>query len=119
MEIHTRYTEEGTLYGSKLLQVVDHLLHDRNRDGKSIASERTSLAVEHGVDTNQLTPCIDERTTRVTLVDGGISLDEGLDSILRSAHLASLGTDDTCCDGGSEVERVSDGQYPLSHFQCV
>ena len=79
--IGTLDIQNGTLHGSVFLQVIYHLGHDGGRDGKPVTAIGTCLWVEHGIDTYQLTIGVYQCTTRVTCVDGGVCLNETLNTV--------------------------------------
>ena len=120
----TGNTQQSTLYRTELLQVRYNFRHDAGGDCKAVAGVCTCRWIQHGVDTYQLTSCINQRTATVALIDGSIRLDERLDirslSVgSRCADGTSLCTNDTGCYGRVQVERVTYRQHPLTYFQFV
>ena len=96
VHVGTFDADHGALYVAVLLDVGHHLVHDGGGDGKAITDIRTCLGVDHGVDTDQRTVGVYQCTTRVTLVDGSISLNHRRDT---RTHRTGLGRYDTCGHG--------------------
>src|SRR5207253_10731905 len=72
---------------------------------------------DRGIDADHFTGHVHERTTTITGIDGGIRLKEALEIVSRSANIrASLGADDSMCDGVIQAERTSDSQYPVAYL---
>ena len=111
------YTKNSTLNGTINLQVGNDLVHNRSRNGKTIAAVATGLAIQHSVDTNQLTLLVHQSTTTVTSIDGSIGLDKALDTI--GTEGTSLSTNDTCGYSTGQVKGVTNSQYPLSQLQII
>ena len=123
-KVTTLDAQQSTLNGTILLQVGNDLRHQVGRDGKAIARIGTRRRIKHGVDTYQLAGGIHQGTTTVTRVDGGIGLNERLDAGSLSVGSSrtngtSLGADDTGCNRRIQIERVTYGQYPFTHFQRI
>ena len=115
--IATLHAQNSTLNSTIHLQVVHHFVHDGGRDCEAIACIRTRLAVYHRIDAHKFATLINQRTTRITCIDGGIGLNETLYAIRTQG--TSLSADDTSRNGAVEVERITYGQYPLAQFQVV
>ena len=74
LDIHALDSNHSTLVGTVLLEVVNSLVDNSGRNGKSVANVRACLRVNHGVDANEFATCVDQCTTRVTLIDCSIGL---------------------------------------------
>ena len=113
-------TQQRTLYGSVLFQVADHFGHHTGRNGKTVSGISACGRRKHGIDTYQFTFCIHQSSTAVSLIDGGICLDERFYSP-DAVHTerTCLGTDDTGSYSRGKIERVTYRQYPLSYFQGI
>ena len=116
-DVATFNAHNSTLHATILLDVGHHFIHDGCGNGKSIAAIRTRLRIEHGVDAHQFALRIDQRTTRIALVNGSVGLDKRLDWV--AAQRTSLGANDTCRNGGVKVEGVANSQHPFANFQFV
>ena len=55
--------KQGPLNRTILLQVINYLVHDARRDGKTITSVGTCLRINHRIDTHQFTLRIDKSAT--------------------------------------------------------
>ena len=109
--------DDSTLHGAIFLEVVYHLIHNRGRDGKTVATERACLRIEHGVDADKFATCVHQGTARVARIDGGISLNERFYAIL--IERASLCAYNTCGNCIGKVERVAYSQYPFAHLDIL
>ena len=109
------------MYSAVLAYIADYFLHDAGRHGKAVAGIRTCLRSDGGVDADQFTACVDQRTARVTRVDGSIGLDERLNLHvgIEDVDVTCLGGHDTRGDSRCQVEGVADRQYPFAHAQSV
>ena len=111
------HAEDGSLHGAIDLEVGDDLVHDGGGDGEAVACVAARLAVYHGVDAYEFALLIDECSSGVSGIDGGVGLYEALDSV--GSEGTGLGGDDAGGDGGGEVEGVADGEHPLSESEVV
>ena len=91
--VATFNAHNGTLNATILLDVGHYFIHDCCGNGKSIAAIRTCLRIEHGINAHQFALGINERTSRIALIDGRIGLDERLDGV--AAQRARLSANDT------------------------
>ena len=99
------------------------LLHDAahqidgNREADAFGS--SVGAVQHrGVDADQIAVRIDERAAGIAEIDGGIGLDEILES--RQPELpAAGGADDALGDGLAQAVGIADREHDIAHPQGV
>src|SRR5579871_6140042 len=98
------------------------LLHGASRrvDRHCKADSDISAAGSHdsGVDPDQLTVQIDKRPARVSRIDRSIRLDEILIAS-RSETAAAEPANDTGRHRLPEAERITDGEYEVTHFQPI
>ena len=117
------YTQLDALHSAILHEVGHYLLHDAGRNGKAVTRIRACRREEGGIDTHQFAGGIHQCTATVSLVDGSIGLDVGLDALLAillsHAQATRLGTDNTCRHRRGEVEGITHGQYPFAHLQSI
>lgn len=78
--------EHRALHDSVLLQVDDHFLDDRRRNGERIADVSAAARLDQRIDAYQLTFRVDQRAAAVARIDRCVGLDERLEAELaRSA----------------------------------
>ena len=70
------YADYSTLNATILFNIIDHLIHNCSRNSETITYVRTSFTEEHSIDADKFALYIHQRSTRITTVDGSISLDE-------------------------------------------
>src|SRR5690606_20153850 len=99
------------------LAVTQQALHDRlgqarrNREADALISARATH--DRIVDADQLAAGVDQRTTRVARVDGGIGLQEIL--VLMNAELAALGSrDDAHRHRLPDAEGIAHGEHDVT-----
>lgn len=68
------------LHDAVLLEIHDHLSNDRFGDRERITDIATRHRLDYGIDTDQFAARIDQRTARITGIDGRIRLDKRLDA---------------------------------------
>ena len=117
LHVSTLDTDHGSLHVTILLQVVNHLIHNSSRDSEAVTDVRTCLRIEHSVDTNEFATCVHECTTRITLIDGSISLDKALHAI--GAQRTGFGRDDTSGHRIVQSEGITNGEHPFTHAYIV
>src|SRR3954469_13034621 len=99
-----------------LLQFAEHLACQVARHREADALVPAALAVNRGIDPDQLAASVDERAARVARVDGGVGLDEVF--VLREADIvAAGGGHDAERDALAQLVRVADRQHPLGNLQ--
>ena len=89
-----------------------HRLVDRHGE-TDVAGPRA----DRGVDADDLTASVDERSAAVPEVDGGVGLD-----VIVQARVEELAADEADHADGHRVhvpERVADGAHPLAHTELV
>ena len=87
-------------------------------DGASATMMRTRVDVDEVVDADQIAIGVDQRTTRVTLVDRRVGLDEIFKGI--HAHFRAVQRrNNTHGDALSDVERIANGQNHVTHAQFI
>ena len=92
-----------------------------DRDGKAQPFRHgpaAAAAHDQGVDGDHFTRQVDQRTARVTLVDGGIGLDQVVDGVaVAGIDGPSRGADHALCDGVLEIaQRRADGDDRLARM---
>jgi hypothetical protein len=88
---------------------------DRDREGEP--HESAGTAVDLGIDADDLTAQIEERTARVAGVDRNVGLDERYEALLWQR--APLRAHDTGRDRAFESERRPDGEHPFAHAKLL
>lgn len=113
VEVDHLHTNVRADYFLVLKQLIDDLRRRIHWDRK----RNTNAPVDfHGVDTDDLSVQVHERTTRVARVDSGIRLDE-LASFLRIPQLAAMSchsADDASTDAMLERERAAKSTHPFT-----
>jgi len=112
-------TQYRTLNGSVFFQIGYYLFHNTGRDGKTVSGISSCRWIKHRVDTYQLSFCIDQCPTTVTLVNSCIRLDEWLHTLIIYAQRTCLGTHNTGGYCRCHIKRITYSQYPLAHFQSL
>src|SRR4051794_17305300 len=98
------------------LQLAEHLASEVAWHGEPDALVAAALAVDGGVDPDQLTARVDQRASRVAGIDGRVGLDEVL--VLRQADVvAPRRRHDPEGDGLVQLKRVANRQHPLRDLQ--
>src|SRR5690606_15359233 len=102
--------------------VLQNLIHDAahhvdwDREADAVGPER--LRKNRRVDPDELAFRIDERSARISEVDGGIGLDEILE--IRDAESPSTGrAHDSLRHGLTQSERIADGEHDISGADLV
>ena len=93
---------------------------DRNRETDAFVAAR--IAGDRGVDANHLTSQIQQRTAAVARVDGGVGLQEILQTDLFGAQFQitpTFGADDAVADGVAQPEGTADRQHEVANFHSV
>ena len=111
------YTNKTALNTAILFKIGYHLIHYSSRNGESVTDVWARRRGQHSIDADEFTTRIDESTARVALIDGCIGLYERLNTI--GTQRTSLCWHYTCCHRCSQVERVTDGEYPLAHLDII
>ncbi len=113
--------QHSALHHAVLQQVFHHLADDVAGHGEAIACIDAGGAGNGGVDADEPTLEIDQRTPAVAGVDGGVRLDEALhrELLAQDVDVARLGADDTRRDGGVQPHGVANGQHPFAHLHLV
>src|SRR5437899_11850237 len=111
----------GTRVAASLLPLAFELWQDPLAEiGRNDAADTdiaTRLAEDGGIDADDLAAHVQQRSARVSRIDGGIGLNE---VIVRSrANLTSLGADNAGGDRVIEAERIANGQHPLAYLKPV
>jgi len=99
--------EPAALDGLALAQLGDDVLGHGGGDGKA---DPLTRGHDGGVDADDLAVEVDQRTTGVPRIDGGVGLDEVVKG--SGADDPALGADDTERDGVFQAEGIADGQNP-------
>ena len=110
-------TEEGPLHGTRIDEFVADPLGQIDRHGKADAFATAAVGRDGRVDADDLSLQVDQRSTAVTRIDGGIGLQVIL--ALGDADSARLGRDDADRHRFLESERRSDCQHPITNLQGV
>ena len=110
--------EPGTLDLAACGGALDVETHEVGGDREADALRAAGLAEDHRVDADQASGHVDERTTGVAGVDGGIGLNEDL-----AVGFANLGAgergDDAGRDGLADPEWIADGEDEIADFERV
>src|SRR5208283_1253084 len=115
-ELDTDGTARHPVIGSN--QLVVDLRHRVRWHGKTHAGVRTRLGQNSGVDADDLTRHIHERTTGIARVDGRVGLNERLK--LPVGHdVASLGRDDAGGYSFLQSEGTANSEDPVAHLHAV
>src|SRR4051794_1942359 len=102
-----------------LLELRQETLRGIDRSGEAEALR--AAAADGRVDADHLAIDVHERTAGVAEVDGGVSLDEVLEGTggVAEAERASLGRDDADGERVFELERIADGDGPVTLADAV
>ena len=125
-EVHGEFTRELAGYEAKIAAFNGFALHearkhaadDRARNRKADADEAVRLLgrKDGRVDADELALGVDERAARISLVDGGIRLDEVLIAV-EAEPVAPKSRDDARGDRLADVEGVPDGKHGLADLE--
>ena len=113
--------EHRALHDSVLLQVDDHFLDDRRRNGERIADVSAAARLDQRIDADQLAFRVDQRAAAVARIDRRVGLDERLEAELARQRLqaTAFGAHDAGRNRAAQVERAADGEHPLAQTQVV
>src|SRR5262249_16917167 len=92
-----------------------HITGEVRRNGKADSLITAATAEDGSIDADETALRIDERTTRVTGIDGCVGLDEILVVEAHSAATAR-GTNDPSGHGLANAERIADRQHNITDF---
>ena len=91
-------------------------MYSLGRDSKTCARERSRIRDEEGINTNQLTMCVNQRTTGVARVDGCV----GLNEVARLARIirVRIGPIDRADDSAERKREISPKGLPMANTDC-
>lgn len=113
-------SQGGAADASRLDQFGDDQIHSVYRDREADARISTIRAVEGRVDSNQESSRVQERASRVSGVDGGISLNGPCDlSVCGRLDDPAECADHSCAEGLVKTEGIADGENFLSDLQVL
>src|SRR2546426_247947 len=112
-----RHPEPAALDLAVLGELRDDCLGHARGHREADAPRPAALADDRGVDTDNLTPGVDQRTAAISRVDGGVGLDE---VVVRPTADHSTGRADD--PGGNrllQAERVADSHHRLADLERI
>src|SRR5690606_11030849 len=113
-----RYTKPAANDLSLFDDRLDHIHGELHRYRETDALGTAGFGDDRRVDANQMACCIHQRTTRITAVDRGVSLDEVFIGI-EPKLVASGGTDDAHGHRLPYAERVANRQGHIAYTNAV
>ena len=113
--VAVRHAAEGHFGPTGFNQLLNHVPGDVRRNGKTQPlghiTAKVVAPVDHHIDADDFAAQIDERPTGISVIDGGI----GLEQAALTAQLTVVGADDAAGDRVSEATQgAADGRHPLS-----
>src|SRR6267143_2832508 len=113
------HAEESAVNAAVGDEVVGDAFCGVNGDSEADAGGGSTGRIDGGVDTDDFTVRVDERTAGVTAINGRVGLNGFVDEGgLAGLHGAAQGADDAGSERGLETERIADGENFLAHLQC-
>src|SRR5207253_10771854 len=99
------------------LDLRQDLVDQINRDRKDNADIAAGLTEDSRVDANDFAAHVDQRSSRVSRVNGGISLDEIF--IGPVTDMPALCANNSFSDSAIQTERVTDRRDPFTHLKAI
>src|SRR3954453_21520748 len=101
-------------------QLLGDALHDARRDREADAVVAAGVALDLRVDADDVAGRVEQRATRVAVVDRGVGLDRARDrEVVRRVDRPVEGTDDAGRHGSLEAERAADGDDAVADLHVV
>src|ERR1700730_10122892 len=97
---------------SLVLELSDHVLYRRCRDRKCDADAATGWRIDRSVYADDLALHIEGRATRITLVDGGVDLNEIV--VWTASDVTAAGRNDAGRYGTTQTKRVAYRKHPIA-----
>ncbi len=118
VQLGTHDTQLTAFHLSILHHLRSQVFHHVARDSKADTDVATVRCQDSGVDTDQFTIQVNQRTAGITTVNGRIRLDEVF-IVFRIQAATSQRRDDTRGHGFAQTKRVTDGDGVVTHAQRV
>ena len=109
LDAHTQPAAPGA---TELDDLADHALGQIGRNGEADTDRRTRRRVDRGVDADDLTVQVKQRTAGVAAIDRRIRLDEIV--VPAGIDVPAPGRDDAGRNRSTQSERVADGHHPIA-----
>src|SRR6185436_4798689 len=116
-ELHAEVGVGDLAAGDQLLRDA---LHDARGDREADAVVAAGVALDLGIDADDVAVGVEQRAAGVAVVDRGVRLDRAVDrEVVRGLDRAVERADDAGRDGALEAERAADGDDAGAHEDVV